>query len=277
MPDPFYGLNAGADPGLLPALRDDLHFGRIRIGVHRSLHPWADAEAILAILTAGLQPLVIVRDAHQVLALEGIISGCDVELWNEPDGTVDGHYQPGNYARMVSAFLAACQRVGAVPWIGAISNLHHSGLAWLQEMLAAVSFRLAPAEAFGVSAHWYPVGRSRLNAHSGFSSRADEVEELKWIIGERPWGISEFGFHTAPQLLIRWLPRWRWNTWAWTDQQVADNIAQEWEFWRTQGANFCCLYQITDGQENIAEDRFGIRRCCTDPFNWKPSAFTVPA
>ena len=276
MPDAFYGLNAEADPGLLAPLRDDLRFGRIRIGVHRLIAPGADTAGIRAILAAGLRPLVIVRDADQVLALAGVLQGCDVELWNEPDGTVDGRIEPGNYARLVPAFAAACRGVEATPWIGAISNLHTSALAWLHEMLSAASF-LAPDATFGITAHWYPVGRSRWNAHPGFSSRTDEVDELKAIIGARPWGISEFGFHTASQLRIRWLPRWGWNAWAWTDQQVAENIAHEWDFWRAQGAAFACLYQLNDGNQNIAEHRFGIRRYNEqNPFDWKPSAYTVP-
>ena len=77
-----------------------------------------------AIADAGMMPVPIVRDASHVLAIGPRYHGrAGAELWNEPDGTVDGHVGPYTYASKVPAFVDACHACGITPWVGVISNL----------------------------------------------------------------------------------------------------------------------------------------------------------
>ncbi len=271
-----YGLNVSGDVETL-RLVGRQRFTIIRPGLHTVTHGAAVAY-LENIYDAGLTALPIVRDGGQVWSLGSLLNGTDVELWNEPDGHVDRYISPQEYAAMVPSFVEACRGVGARPWIGAISNLHRNGLTWLDRMWAALPPH-TDLTGVGVSAHWYPYGRLRTNPHPGFNSRESAVTKFRSIIGlDRPWGISEFGFHTAPQLKIKQLPRWfPGNTWRWNDEQVRSMVAAEWAFWNAEGAEFAVLYQLNDGRDrNAAEHCFGIRRF--DTFDgWKPVAHTVPA
>ena len=268
-----YGLNtAWADLRTYEAIAG-LGFTIVRIGMHTGT---GNPDAIDHAKAAGLTPLVIVKNAEQVASLRERLAGCSLELWNEPDGPVDGRIAPRDYAALVNDFVAACFEAHALPWVGAITNTNESGLAWLSQMFNALPQPLA--QNVGVTVHRYPVGHGWSNPHPGFATREAEIDQLRRIIGTRRWGLSEFGYHTAAQLKYKWLPRWfPGNTWAWTDAQVADSVAREWQFWQEQGAAFAVLYQINDGPDaRKAEHRFGIRRY--DTFDdWKPVARSVRA
>jgi hypothetical protein len=258
------GLNGDLDATLYEAVRG---FG---FGLSRC-ETWGSAETARA---SGLAPLLLIRD---LAMLDARAANLDVEWQNEPDGSASW-IDPVDYAAQVPPFLDACARVGARPWIGAISNLHRDALKWLRKMWAALPGPLSPE--VGVTSHRYhaPYPCDVWTPHEGFASRDDEVAALLGIIGDRPWAISEFGYHTAPQLKKTWLPKW-WpgNSWRWTDVQVAGNVAQEWVYWRERGAVFAVLYQINDGPTDTREDRYGIRYYNeVDPFDWKAVAYTLP-
>ena len=257
-----FGLNGVHHPDIMQTLRG-IGYTRLRVGIHTG----GSIDQVRYVINNGYQPVVIIKDAAQVLEHKDVLWGCDVELWNEPDGTVDGEIAPSEYATMVPPFVDVCHNIGATPWIGSISNLHQKGLTWLDDMLWKVDARIQ----CGVSVHRYPVGRSWKNPHEGFGSRESEVRRLKSIIGDMKWAVTEFGFHTAPQLVHKWIPIQCWS-WRWTDARVAEQLREEWKFWKQQGAEFACLYQITDGPTDTREDRFGVVRMDK---TLKPSALSI--
>lgn len=262
-----FGLNGYHNPEVLAEIAAK-GFNLLRIGLHMGDTPASVVEAVRA---SGFQALVIVRDAGQVRELGSLLAGADVELWNEPDGAVDGKIAPSDYAARVPDFVAAATEVGATPWIAAVSNLHRAGLAWLKQMFAS----LPPGIDCGVTIHRYPAGRSWDTPHEGFGSRDEEIAALREIIGGRRWACSEFGYHTASQIRTRLLPRnFPGNEWRWTDEEAATHVRQEWRFWAEHGAEFAVLYQIIDGQTDTREDRFGIRRL---DGSYKPVADTLSA
>lgn len=265
-------INGYHDPEVLATIRSK-GFGMCRFG---TLEGALDLAPLAAVRAADLVPLIIVRDGDQVqewaAAAGNDFAGAHVELWNEPDGAVDGYIAPADYAARIPDFVAACQEARVTPWIGAISNLHTAALGWMSEMTLAAGE--IPA-GVGVTFHRYPAGRTWDIPHRGFDSREQEMAVLRSIVGSTcPLACSEFGYHTATQMRSRYLPRnWPSNQWRWTDEETAVQIAREWEWFASQNLAFAVLYQITDGPSDHREDRFGIRRL---DGSWKPSADVIP-
>lgn len=216
--------------------------------------PIATRLLVLEALDAGLVPYPIIRDVAQ---LEHLPAGTNVELRNEPD--LNGP-SPAVYEALVREMAVECTRLGLHLWAGCVSNLNERGLRYLREAKASTW-----PDGVNVSCHWYPHGSSNRTPHPGFDSRQHEVEELKKLIGTRAWGVSEFGFHQAGRSRS-WIDRLlRIPATPWTDEQVAEMVALEWDFWERVGAVGAVLYQINDGPTSTsakpaAIDTFGIRR-----------------
>jgi hypothetical protein len=249
------GFGELVDPAILDGLRslDRLRMARIKVGRDKTETEDIVHQAVLR----GWRPLVIVAQPRQVFWLP---ADCpiDVELMSEPDiGTENEGYPVG----LTAYRLAISEAYGAVwsrrqdgqdirLWVGAISNFTPRAFDYLSEILTA-----APSTV-GVSAHWYPY-RSLRGAHRGYSSREQELAVFLSRIGNRPWGISETGWHTAPQHLsmLPWAPPV-----AWSDLEVAGAAEAEFTWWESAGAKFAVLYQLNDGPTANGGDRFGIRR-----------------
>jgi hypothetical protein len=220
-----------------------LDFDGCRVGAPRSAD-YSLAAIIQEVEDAGLEPLIVVSSVGEALLVP---PGIPVEYLNEPDLT---SVSPEVYARDALTI----QRARGRCWAGCISNLNDRGLAYLTKVLAA-----AP-ELERISVHRYPrPGGNVHKAHAGFDSREFEVEALKRIVGDRAFGVSEFGYHTGKDSW--WRPRL-------TDYQVAERVEWEWRFWRRMGAEFATLYQINDGITNTRLDRYGIRRRTADNGNF---------
>jgi hypothetical protein len=217
------------------------------------------------VLDAGMVPYPIVSEAAQ---LHYLPAGTNVELRNEPD--LNGP-TAAEYETSVHHVSRVAEGAGLHLWAGCVSNLNQRGLRYLRE----AHVERWPASV-RVSVHWYPHNDTNRNAHPGFYSREHEVSELLQIIGDRPWGVSEFGFHQAARK-VSWLDRWLGvKGTPWTEAQVAAMVAQEWDFWADAGAVGAVLYQVTDGptagtDRPTALDTYGIRRL---DGSWKPVAAT---
>ena len=247
-----FGSPIGAD--LLADLRErGVQMARLDCQGVQSADDMAHLTA--EVLAADLCPLLIIRPDQAAWWPPG--AEIDIEILNEPDLN---NTTPMDYATSV-------QRVcGTIPagyrlWAGAISNLDLDSLAWLK-----ASIRYWP-ESVGVSVHRYPPNGARPEqAHKGFGSRTHEVARLKAMIGARPWGVSEVGYHTGEQSTGWWFWRKRWH---WTPDQVAEFMRWEGAFFDAQGAAFCCAYQINSGQTDHYLDQFGWR---TVDGAWTPVA-----
>jgi hypothetical protein len=202
----------------------------------------------------NLIPLPIISRPSQ---LEVLPPGTNVEFLNEPD--LNGP-DPESYRLRLMELVPAAEKAGVRLWAGSVSNLNARGLGYL----AATRPDTWPASVH-VTVHRYQTGANHLSPHACCRSRGGEVINLRRIIGARPFGVSEFGYHTAR--------RWRWGIIPvrFSDAQVADMVAWEWKFWEGHAARFAVLYQLNDGPTTAAIDRFGIRR--TDG-TWKPVAGT---
>jgi len=210
-------------------------------------------------------PLVIIRELSEMWD-RPLLAGCDCEWQNEPNGTIDRQFTPESYAASVSNFVLTCHDAGAFPWIGSIGNTDKKSQEWLHDMLDHVPSGLPD---YGITTHWYPHRSERLNPHPGFANRREEQASLMRIVGPRRWAVSEFGFHTARQRTLPWLPWWGCNTYRWSDRDVAEMVREEFDLLEAWGAEFAVLYQITDGPTDTKEDRFGIMR---DDGTFKPVA-----
>lgn len=262
----IYGLNVGfgapIGPELLAALRErGVQMVRLDCQGVSDIRP-----LIIEVQEAQLIPIIIIRPSR-ALWVPPDLGPLDVEISNEPNlGTPPAARQTSiEYAidvQHVAEALGDTHRL----WAGVISNLDRKALQWLRE-----SIDHWPAQV-GVSVHRYPpTGAGPAVAHAGHEQRENEVAELQGIIGNRPWGVSECGYHTA---------EWSTGWWLWrhahrlTDQQVAEYTAWEADFWTQQNARFFCAYQINDGLSPHYNDHFGWRDING---NWKLVADTFRA
>jgi hypothetical protein len=239
------------------------------------------AEMHAEVVAGGLRPLTTVWYPDEVLDLP---PGADIEVGNEPD--LEGP-DPDVYATQVQAIYEVAKPLGLAVWAGVVSNLNDRGFDYLRAVVP-----LLP-EGVNISVHRYPHDDWRhllrgtpapLVPHKGFSLRVEEVDALRWVIGDRRWGVSEFGYHTAPRTLsgldnLLKLLAHRYGAsevnellkqLQWTDEQVKDYVACEWVFWEQQGAEFAMLFQINDGPtdgENVSENHYGAR---FHDGTWKP-------
>lgn len=233
-------------------------------GVRIDCQPLAPFEVrVMAeeVLAAGLKVLVIVREAAQ---LEHLPPDIDIEVGNEPD--LNGP-PPRIYAEQVRAVRDAAVAKGLRTWAGVVSNLNTRGFDYLEMLVPLLPLDVR------ITVHRYPHDQCFAQGfevpHPGFASRDEEVATLKRLIGVRPWGVSEFGYHTARRPIKCYGVRL--GSRRWTDVDVAEQVRREWLFWQGQGATFAVLYQLNDGDEDVALSRYGIRR--TDG-TWKPVAAT---
>ena len=225
-------------------------------------------DTIRAGWQAGVEMLVIVRSVLDCDSIPYNVPRVHVEMGNEPD--VHG-ITPSAYLALVRDVAAWAEvrrqnygRQDVRLWAGAVSNFSPSAFAWLDYVLPGL-----PA-GVGITMHRYPEGgvRDMRAPRKGYKTRDAEVADLTRRIGSRPWGISETGWHTAPQQEQSWCP-FGGRKFAWTDEQVTVTIRAELEWWRVQGAAFCVCYQINDGPTNETINRYGIRRV---DGTWKPQA-----
>lgn len=261
------GLQAGfgerLGPATLAAIKG-LGVQLVRLDCQAS-SPMAVAELVGEVQDAGLVPYPIIREAAQ---LHYLPAGTHVELLNEPD--LNGP-SAVDYESAVHAIARHAEDAGLRLFAGCVSNLNQRGLRYLRD----AHVERWPAKV-GVSVHWYAHGDSRRNPHPGFSNRDHEVVELLEIVGKRRWIVSEFGFHQASRK-VSWLDRALGvRGTAWTDDQVAEMVAEEWAFWEEKGAIGAVLYQLNDGPSAGSPkpqtlDTYGIRRL---DGAWKPVAST---
>jgi len=252
-----YGIN-GAGP-LLEGV-ETRGFTLARIDLRQFATVEIAREHIQHAVNLGLRVLGIVENAAHLAEVGAPMTYA--ELRNEPDFLEK--MDPWAYAVLVTPFVEAARECGAAPCIGAISGT--AGLDWFRQVLDYTN-----PDPFVIRTwHRYPVGHSATAPQGGYATRDDEIDAWKALNGPGAlWGVSEFGWHQAPQRRISWLPAYGWNAWRWTDEEVLNNAAHEWAYWLSHGAQFACFYQITDGPTDTREDRFGLRRV---DGSWKPVA-----
>lgn len=255
----LYGLQAGFDAqtphlSVLKMLRD-LRFDGVRCDCQGATAAQT-ARVARDVVAADLIPLLICDQAAQ---FEYLPPGTDVQWINEPDGYLD----PEEYRLTL---IDAAQQFPLLHfWGGGIGNLDEDSLDWLR-LTRPWSW---PGNVDVVVAR-YPVASLQPHVpHAGFASRIQEVVALKAMIGGRPFGVCEFGYHTASRLLWGWLP---W--FGISDERVAECVKWEWDFWKDAGAVFAVGYQLNDGPTSTRLNRYGYRRVNGE---WKPVASTVPS
>jgi hypothetical protein len=98
------------------------------------------------------------------------------------------------------------------------------------------------------------------------------MNELRMIAFGKPLARTECGRHTAPDSRRYGIFNLRKQSWQLTDTQVAEDNSKEIFFDTGWGVELTTIYQINDGPNDVALDRYGIRRYETFD-DWKPSAY----
>ena len=235
-----------------------------------------DVESAIANLYAvyaearenNMRLLPIVETVDHVLALPVPASStyCGVEVLNEPN--VGNQFTPDTYVEHALPIIEAALTRGLTPWVGGIYNTHKESQAWLAEVLR----RLPDNLQVGVTVHRYPWGSTWQSPAKGFATREAETVALLQVIGDRPFGVSEFGF--TEERLCKWRFSWRFpflrrECQEWSSHDVLTLIRQEFAWWESYGAQFAVVYQLNNGPIGSAE-QYGMR---TFPEGlWKPQA-----
>ena len=177
-----------------------------------------------------------------------------VEVGNEPDIAHEGYSQhPDDFAEAVRQSHESLRGAGFDGSVisGGVANLDHRGMTYVRRMLASGKM---PDDAI-VGFHRYPPTAGDHNATHGFNSRDDEWQALKDITTDRRLACTEFGYHTAPEIVLGFFRHRR------SDQEVAQDVLFDIRFFDQRGVEFAAVYQLNDGPDpNNFEDRFGIRR-----------------
>ena len=251
-------LQAGFGAPLGRPLMTELYNRGVR-GVRLDMQDVTDALTFYVLtqeaLDAGLRPLLIINALQPAWIPSDV--PLDIEFINEPD--LAG-WSPAQYATALCFVEKLLDRQHRL-WAGGVSNCSKNRLAWLAEVVRQIPLGI------GVSVHRYPKNGARpLDPQDGFKTRAEEMRAIRSVVGGRPWGCSEFGYHTGLQKTGRWFWTRRWH---WTDNQVAVFARQEWALWENAGAEFAVWYQVGDGPADPY--CYGIRAY---EGTWKPVSET---
>jgi hypothetical protein len=257
-----FGLPLGADIYQALAARH-WDMARITASGDRALNQ----RMVDEVVEQGIRPLVLCFPEQ----VQTIPEWVDIEILNEPD--IGGHQwpkiNPEAYAQLVNEIMPIARERHMRVWAGAISNTSKEGLAWLGRAVALL------ADDVGVSIHRYPQrpGDAPSVPRTGHASRATEIAVVKAIVGNRPWGVTEFGWKQDPyNTASSWWERFLGllgvsYTTRLTDAQQAQYASDEFDLWlNTAGAEFAIWYQLNDAD---GKELFGLRRV---DGTWKPVA-----
>jgi len=241
------GFGDPLDPATLQELRQ-LGFTIIRLDLQKNSQAQTAALA-QEVLDAGLQPLCIIRRSEQI---EVLPEGALIELGNEPDLEHEG-WTVAEYIREAEACIALALQHKRRLYLGAVSNLNVRGINFLRQL----PWANWTGDGICCSIHRYPeTDGTPETPHTGWQSRADEVNSLRAVVGPRPLACTEVGYDDSPS--------------GWTESEVALNMRWERDFFGQQGFEICVGYQINDGPGSEPIDHYGFRY---RDGSWKPVAY----
>lgn len=176
-----------------------------------------------------------------------------IEPGNEPDLTDPISQRPELCRERVLAALQGLRDEGAGNKLitPGVSNLNKGGgHDYLIELLAGL-----PEEIAG-GIHPYRTHVRPEEKFDGWDKINDAVWELRQAQPRRSWGVTEIGWHNGPQFK-GWGP-WK-KEWRFSAEDVAAFFTWEHDFWARERAIVFVWYQLNDGPEDTAMDRYGLR------------------
>ena len=220
------------------------------------VNPEHIATLLAEFVGAPCWPLWIATPA----TLRFVPDGHHVELLNEPNLH---DWTPEAYAVVLNRALDETLPRGITIWAAGIGNLSVKDLDWLDRVL-----KLAPRTTHAAVHRYADPGHDFDRPKRGFTSRTEEMWRLGDVLAGRPYLVSEFGAHMAPDRLGRWL--WK-RTEKLTDTGQAAYLRREFAFWETWGAHAAFVYQLQDDPKLVGKPlgHYGIR---TVDGRWKASA-----
>jgi len=198
------------------------------------------------------QPDAVIQVAKAVAtAMKAYSVAGSIEIGNELDISPIYKDDPDKAGRLWqdAALNVRVVSMSPIVFTGGITNTSDVALEWLDHALGA-----APAlpGAVRIAFHSY---RSNPDAAShGFQSRADEMRELRTIVGSRTIACTEVGYQTASKRKCLGI-----KTAGLSDQQVFEYAKAEDAFFNAIVCEYA-WYQLNDGPSDTPLDRYGIRR-----------------
>lgn len=225
----------------------------VRLEAHPGAPLWEVAALAQEVVTAGLQPCFVLTTPEQVAVLP---AGSLIDGGNEPDIKRFG-WSVSSYVRFVDACLPVLVEHGHRMYVPVISNLNKRGF----DFAKCLPWDRWPADVICGGFHRYAEPPLRTLAHPPSRTREEEIDRFRAIVGQtRALACTEVGYHTSIG--------------AWTEDQAAENLAWERDFFTRMGVELVCAYGINDGPDrHDPEQNYGMRRI---DGSWKPllNAFT---
>jgi hypothetical protein len=225
-------------------------------------------------LGSGIRPLFIIHrsDRHQPLAdvaLEQLgPDGYDLEIYNEPTGSRGPQTGPGDmvtFEDYLEGIFAIHHDARARGFLGAIyagapANIGPDWWGWLERTM----LKTPPDVDLAFHRYSYKTQDDRLRPWPPFASRTEELESLVKIAGAtRRIACTEFGYHTAPEQ-VGLMDAVKHGKLPYTvklnDDEMLENLVADLRLYESGLVTDAYVYNINDGPQNVAGDRWGIRR-----------------
>lgn len=228
-----------------------------RIGIdHKNPKKEWLLACVAEVQDAGLTPLVLIPTT----LAEWVPEGVEVEFYsNDLDPTIMGaeadlrQLDPVAIAASVDAVMPMCREKGQAVYAGCVSNFSLPALDWLKRFSNALK-----AQDVVLTVHRYPDYGTRTSAdpRKGFKTREDEYRALEAAVGDRPWAVTESGWHVGKYMkwqgdLYKVLERiWPGScSFTLNRQQCADNCLGDARWVRDHGGLMYIWFQAWEGKE----------------------------
>jgi hypothetical protein len=262
------GIPIGAD--LLSVLRDlGVQALRCDVPAEGDLSPH-----VLPYVGSGIRPLFLLHNParHQPLADVALVElgqdGYDLEMFNEPSGVNGPQIGPSDmvtFEQYLEGILAVHHDARARGFFGAIyagapGNIGPDWWPWLERTM-----QMTPSDVdLAFHRYSYKTQDDRTRPWPNFESRIAELDNLCRIAGAaRRIACTEFGYHTAPEQ-VGWRDALRQGRFPYTtqltDDEVLSNLIADFRLYEHGLITDAFVYNINDGPNNTAGERWGIRR-----------------
>ena len=232
------------------------------------------APHVLPYVGSGIRPLFLLHNParHQPLADIALVElghdGYDLEVFNEPSGVRGPQTGPSDmvtFEDYLEGILAVHHDARARGFFGAIyagapGNIGPEWWPWLERTML-----MTPGDVdLAFHRYSYKTQDDRLRPWPPFASRVEELDALVRIAGAtRRIACTEYGYHTAPEHVgfLDAIKQGRLPyTTQLTDEQVLNNLVADLRLYDAGLVTDAFLYNINDGPNNTAGERWGIRR-----------------
>jgi hypothetical protein len=189
----------------------------------------------------------------------GIEKNVLVELANEPNIDTEGTAWIGKPKELGIACRLAwneCKQYGVEFLSPSVSGINKErDVPYIETMMAEIP----PEVSFAI--HRYTEDPNLSTPYPGYSSRDEEIAQIKRLAGGRKIYITETGLAEGPYKKRKPFPKcWETENWWLSEDDVANEILADMRVWHEAGIDGVVYYQLNDGPDrNNQGNTYGWR------------------